>query len=117
MTHAARARRPLARLAAGAATAVLLLAGGTGTGPSPGAEESTRLDGASPSEASPAGPALEERGASAAMGLESDPAEDPAYAEYYEQEIDWGACEGVQGEDVECGTLTVPLVWNDPVAG
>lgn len=117
MTHAARARRPLARLAAGAATAVLLLAGCTGTGPGPDGEESTKPDGSSPSESSSDGPALEEVGTSAAMGLESDPAEDPAYAEYYEQEIDWGACEGVQGEDVECGTLTVPLVWNDPAAG
>src|SRR5699024_2997569 len=115
--HAARARRPLARLAAGAATAVLLLAGCTGTGPGPDGEESTKPDGSSPSESSSDGPALEEIGTSAAMGLETDPAEDPAYAEYYSQEIDWGACEDVKAEGAECGTVTVPLAWDDPEAG
>src|SRR5699024_5967834 len=60
MTQAARARRPLARLAAGAAAAVLLLAGCTGTDPAPEGEESTGPAGSSPSESSYDGQALEE---------------------------------------------------------
>lgn len=117
MTHAARARRTLSRLAAGAATAVLLLAGCTGIDPEPDGEESTGPDGSTTSASAEDGPALDELGTSAAQDLDYDPAEDPAYAEYYGQEIDWGACEDVQGEDLECGTVTVPLVWNDPAAG
>ncbi|MDN5900568.1 MAG: alpha/beta hydrolase [Brachybacterium sp.] len=115
MTHAARARRPLSRLAAGAATAVLLLAGCTGAAPD--GEGPADPDGSVSSVPSTDGPALEEIGTSAAQDLGTDPAEDPAYAEYYAQEIDWGACDGVEGEDLECGTVTVPLVWNDPQAG
>ncbi|ASK65304.1 alpha/beta hydrolase [Brachybacterium avium] len=117
MTHAARARRPLSRLAAGAATAVLLLAGCTGVDPAPDGDESADPDASATSAPSTDGPALEEIGTSAAQDLGTDPAEDPAYAEYYAQEIDWGACDGVDGEDLECGTVTVPLVWNDPEAG
>ncbi|WP_394215391.1 alpha/beta hydrolase [Brachybacterium vulturis] len=117
MAHAARARRPLSRLAAGAATAVLLLAGCTGADPAPDGEESADPDGSATAAPSTDGPALEETGTSAAMGLDTDPAEDPAYAEYYAQEIDWGACDGVEGDELECGTVTVPLVWNDPAGG
>lgn len=114
MTHAARARRPLSRLAAGAAAAVLLLTGCT-AGDSDDAPAGT--DAPAPAATSQDGPALEELGTSAAQDLKTDPAEDPAYAQYYEQEIEWGGCEGVTGENLECGTLTVPLAWNDPSAG
>ncbi|MGO1198713.1 MAG: alpha/beta hydrolase, partial [Dermabacteraceae bacterium] len=117
MTHAVRARRTLSRLAAGAATAVLLLAGCTGIDPGPDGGESTDPDGSATTAPTEDGPALDELGTSAAQDLDADPAADPGYAEYYGQEIDWGACEDVQGEDLECGTVTVPLVWNDPGAG
>ncbi|ATG51144.1 alpha/beta hydrolase [Brachybacterium vulturis] len=117
MAHAARARRPLSRLAAGAATAVLLLAGCTGADPAPEGGEPAGPDASATAAPSPEGPVLEETGTSAAMGLDTDPAADPAYAEYFGQEIDWGACDGVEGEELECGTVTVPLVWNDPAAG
>ncbi|HEX7349643.1 alpha/beta hydrolase [Brachybacterium sp.] len=120
MADASRARSPLTRLAAGAAAALLLLAGCTGEGLLPGADGPA--DGEASTSSAPDapegdGPALVELGTSAAQDLETDPAEDPAYADYYAQNIEWGPCEGVEGEDLECGTLTVPLVWNDPEAG
>ena len=117
MPHAARARRPLARLAAGAAAAVLLLAGCSGLDPAPDGDPAGSGDPASGDGSGETSPALEETGTSAAQGLAADPAEDPAYAEYYEQSIDWGPCEDVEGEDVECGTITVPLAWNAPDSG
>src|SRR5699024_768840 len=52
-----------------------------------------------------------------------DPAADPAYARYYEQSIDWGECEdvpstsGTSGQDLECGTVTVPMIWDEPESG
>lgn len=119
MPLAAHSRRPLSRLTAAAAAAVLLLTGCTALGgdqekPSPADEEG------SSGQHAPAGDAdlpLAELGTSAAQELPSDPASDPAYAQYYEQDIEWGECEGVEAEDAECGTLTVPLVWNDPAQG
>lgn len=116
MTPAALGSRPLARLAAAAAAAVLVLGGCTSLDPEPDG------DGApddQPSSSAPQeqGPPLQELGTSAAVDLASDPAEDPAYASYYEQDIQWGPCEGVNDPDLECGTLTVPLAWNDPEAG
>lgn len=125
MTLASRPRH-LSRLAASAAAALLVLAGCTGldgTGDegagSSGGSAGASDDGgaAAPSATAQAGSALEELGTSAAADLPDDPAQDPAYASYYEQDIEWGACEDVAGQDVRCGTLTVPMVWNDPGAG
>lgn len=119
------ARRPLARLAAVSAAAVLVVTGcvpqegsdpdeTAGTGQSDGGGD-TGTDG---SDDQTDTPALAELGTSAAQELPTDPAEDPAYATYYEQDITWGPCEDVEGgEELECGTLTVPMVWNDPSAG
>ncbi|MGO1567458.1 MAG: alpha/beta hydrolase [Brachybacterium sp.] len=116
MTPAVLPSRPLSRIAAAAAAAVLLLGGCTSSGTEPDGEGAT--DGA-PTASAPEeqGPQLEELGTSAAVDLPSDPVEDPAYASYYEQDIEWGPCEGVDGPELECGTVTVPLAWNDPGAG
>ena len=126
MTPLPGTRRPLARLAAAAAVATMLLAGCTegaapegdapagseasdsgGTGDAGGAGEGSADE----------GPALEETGTSAAVDLPTDPAEDPAYEAYYSQQIEWGPCEDVDADGAECGTITVPMVWNDPEAG
>ncbi|MCS6712216.1 alpha/beta fold hydrolase [Brachybacterium sp. EF45031] len=48
--------------------------------------------------------------------LSSDPAQDQAYRAYYEQTVDWSACEGDYA-DFQCGSVTVPKHWNDPAAG
>lgn len=122
------ARRPLARLAAVTAAAVLVVTGclpQTGEDPeqtpSSGQSEGAGSDGGGAPASDGGGDAsaeLAELGTSAAQDLPTDPAEDPAYAAYYEQEIAWGPCEDVDGgEELECGTLTVPRVWNDPAAG
>ena len=98
MTPAVLPSRPLSRIAAAAAAAVLLLGGCTSSGTEPDGEGAT--DGA-PTASAPEeqGPQLEELGTSAAVDLPSDPAEDPAYSSYYEQDIEWGPCEGVDGPD------------------
>lgn len=120
MTLTARATRSrLTRLAAAAAATVLLLAACTGPDGAPDDGDGASDGGGSTAVPGPGqdGPALEELGTSAAVDLPTDPAADPAYADYYAQEIEWGACEDVDGPDVECGTIDVPLVWNDPEAG
>lgn len=116
MTHTVRPRRLGARLAAAAATA-LLLAGCTDGDAAPDGGNPTDAAGSATATPTEEGPALKELGTSAAVDLPTDPATDPAYADYYAQEVQWGPCEGVTGQDVECGTLTVPLAWNDPGAG
>ncbi len=117
MTPAARPR-PFARLAAAAATAVLLVAGCTGQADAPGgADGASDGDAESSAPVSEDGLVLEELGTSAAQDLPADPATDPTYAAYYEQDIEWGACEGVEEPDLECGSVTVPLIWNDPEGG
>ena len=123
MTLASRPRR-FSRLAASAAVALLVLAGctgldgtdGEGNGTSEGSTRASDGGGDSP-ETAQDDSGLEELGTSAAVDLPEDPAHDPAYASYYEQDVEWGTCEGVAGQDVRCGTLTVPLAWNDPGAG
>lgn len=125
--HRPPARRPLARLSAVAAAAVLVVAGcvpqeGQGPGETPSTGQSDNggagsgdgtTDGTSGD-----GQELATLGTSAAKDLPTDPAEDPAYAAYYEQDITWGPCDDVEGgSELECGTLTVPMVWNDPDAG
>lgn len=134
--------RPLRRAAASLA-AVLLLAGctipglGGDQGPDDGGTDPGVSDGggsagsdgggddggahAGPPSTNPGGlegplPELRKAGTSAAE-LDGDPAEDPAYASYYEQEISWGPCEDLDADGAECGMLTVPRQWNDPEAG
>ncbi|WP_193106486.1 alpha/beta hydrolase [Brachybacterium sp. FME24] len=119
MTLAALTRRPLSRFSAAAAVAVLLLAGCTESGGSSGGGADGSDSGGADQSASTseAELPLTEIGTSAAQELPTDPATDPAYSTYYEQNIAWGECEDVDAEGVECGTVTVPLVWNDPEAG
>lgn len=111
-------RRPLARLGVLAAAALLAVTGCTPGGGSDGADAS---DGGADQGAASTGTAsaeLADLGTSHAADLDVDPASDPAYAQYYDQQIDWGACEDVSGSvGLECGTLTVPLAWDDPSAG
>lgn len=116
MTTAVLRPRLFARLAAAAAATVLVLGGCTSTDPAPDGDGGPDA-GPGPSAPQEDGPQLQELGTSAAADLPSDPAEDPAYAAYYEQQIQWGPCEGVNDPDLECGTITVPLAWNDPEAG
>ncbi len=126
-TRRSPARRHFARLAAASAAAVLVVTGcvpqggqdpeqTTGAGQSAGGGQgggNGRGD-----DGSGEAPALADLGTSAAQDLPTDPAEDPDYAAYYEQDIAWGPCQDVEGgEELECGTLTVPMVWNDPSAG
>ncbi|GAA1483751.1 alpha/beta hydrolase [Brachybacterium fresconis] len=119
MTLAALSRRTLTRLTAAAAGTVLLLSGCTDLGgeqESPSAsEEESGAGQHAPGEQ--ADLPLDDLGTSAAQDLPSDPASDPAYAEYYEQDIEWGPCEDLMAEDAECGTITVPLAWDDPSQG
>lgn len=122
MTLAALSRRPLSRITAALAATVLLLSGCTqlGDGSDGGADsgpDSGTSDGGGSAQHEPSGetdPPLAELGTSAAQDLPTDPATDPEYAQFYEQDIDWGACEDVAADGVECGTLTVPLAWTDP---
>ncbi|MFC0674002.1 alpha/beta hydrolase [Brachybacterium hainanense] len=85
-------------------------------GQGPGSSTSAASDGGAPG----ATPALAEVGTSAAKDLPADPAADPAYEAYYAQRVQWGEC----GDDVDvstpamqCGTVRVPRVWNDPAVG
>src|SRR5690625_6812447 len=123
MRLASLSRRPLARLAAAAAALTLLAAGCLPLGedePAPGDDPATQDDGDG-QDGQQEGPELAELGTSAAQELPTDPAEDAAYAAYYEQGIEWGPCEDVEQYDpsieMQCGTVTVPLVWDDPDAG
>ena len=122
MTPLPGTRSPLSRLAAATAVAVMLLAGCTeGSVPQGGASEggssAASDEGGATAAPEDDSPALQETGSSAALDLPTDPAEDPAYEAYYSQQIDWGTCEDLMVEDAECGTLTVPLAWDDPGAG
>ncbi|MFC7464392.1 alpha/beta hydrolase [Brachybacterium sp. GCM10030252] len=120
MTFAGLSPRPFARITAAAAAAVLLMAGCTQDDVGPDRSTGSASDGGGATQHAPAGEAdlpLTEIGTSAAQDLGTDFATDPAYAEYYEQSIEWGECEDVANPDAECGTITVPLAWNDPSAG
>jgi pimeloyl-ACP methyl ester carboxylesterase len=125
MTPLVGPRRPLTRLAAAAAVATMLLAGCT-EGAAPEEPATAARAGGGATSAAPGGddaageddtPALVETGTSAAADLPGDPAEDPAYEAYYSQQIEWGDCEDLMADGAECGTLTVPLAWDDPGAG
>ncbi|GAA1489193.1 alpha/beta hydrolase [Brachybacterium sacelli] len=119
MTLAALSRRPLSRLTAAAAAAVLLLSGCTEMGGDPGGSSPAgeASDSGQDAPADEADLPLDDLGKSAAQELPADPASDSDYAQYYDQDIEWGECEDVQSEDAECGTVTVPLVWDDPSQG
>src|SRR5699024_12348353 len=94
MRLASLSRRPLARLAAAAAALTLLAAGCLPLGedePAPGDDPATQDDGDG-QDGQQEGPELAELGTSAAQELPTDPAEDAAYAAYYEQGIEWGPC-------------------------
>ncbi|MGP5709393.1 alpha/beta hydrolase [Brachybacterium alimentarium] len=115
MTSAAVPRRPLSRITAAAAAMVLLLSGCTQLGS--GSESASDGGGTDSGQEEPSGEPehpLVDIGTSAAADLPSDPATDPDYSSYYEQDIEWGECEDVYADGIECGTLTVPLAWNDP---
>lgn len=119
MPSAASPRRPFARFSAAAAAAVLLISGCTLTGGEADPSAPTGEDQAQDEGQSTGGSdlPLAELGTSAAQELPGDPATDADYSSYYEQEIQWGECEDVDLTGAECGTLTVPMVWNDPSAG
>lgn len=124
MRLASLSRRPLARLAAAAAALTLLATGCIPLGeddPAPGDDRTSSDDGGEEDGQGDQGPQLAELGTSAAQELPSDPASDPAYASYYEQDIEWGPCEDVEQFDssveMQCAAVTVPLVWDDPAAG
>lgn len=108
--------RLLARLAAASAAAMLALSGctlldGGGSGDAP-ADDGGTGGGATADTAGQ--PGLQELGDSHADDLPTDPAEDPAYAAFYDQRIQWGVCEDVRSADISCGTITVPIAWDDP---
>ena len=56
--------------------------------------------------------------ATAATSAPVDADLDPAIREYYEQQIDWGACppERVAPEGYECATVKAPMDWSAPAA-
>lgn len=116
MSLMSRARRPLARLGTVAAASALVLASCTGGGATGGGSDAGGGNAAS-EDAEQSGPALAETGTSAAADLE-DPAADPAYAAYYEQDMVWSDCGATaSGAALECATISVPVQWDDPDAG
>jgi pimeloyl-ACP methyl ester carboxylesterase len=45
---------------------------------------------------------------------------DPAYARYYQQQVNWGACPPslfTDGSTIQCSLVTVPVDWADPSQG
>src|SRR5699024_10853052 len=120
MTPLPGTRRPFARLAAAAAVATMLLAGCTeGAAPgedAPAGGEASDAGGAG-EDAADGGPSLEATGTSAAGDPPADPAAAPDGEADCAQRVGGGPGEDVDAEGAECGTITVPLVWNDPEAG
>lgn len=126
-----RSRRGALRVLAGAAaTAVLvsgcsLLDGGAdgADGRSGGSDAGSASDGGSGTGGDDGSTtALAELGTSHAQDLPSDPAQDSAYADFYDQDAVWEGC----GQDVldeaavqglQCTTVKVPKAWDDPSAG
>ncbi|MEE1618083.1 alpha/beta hydrolase [Brachybacterium sp. J153] len=116
MPRPAARRRRLASLLAVAAAGALVL-GGCTRGADPGASDGGGQETGGETATASGGPGLTAVGASRAADLPADPATDPAYAAYYAQEIEWGECEQANDPRKECGTLTVPRLWDDPSAG
>ncbi|MCL6422319.1 alpha/beta hydrolase [Brachybacterium sp. JHP9] len=127
MRPVTRNRRSHGRAALRAMTAAIagaLLLAGCDLLPVSGGDDGAS-DGGSASSSATASPGgsgsdlpLAELGTSAAMDLPTDPATDPAYEAFYSQRVQWGPCEADVTADasqaVECGTVRVPLAWNDP---
>src|SRR5690625_1899101 len=91
MHLASLSRRQLARLAAAAAALTLLATGCVPFGedePAPGDDSATGQDDGDGQDGQQEGPELAPVGTSAAQELPTDPAEDAAYAAYYEQDIE-----------------------------
>ncbi|MDO5662852.1 MAG: alpha/beta fold hydrolase, partial [Brachybacterium sp.] len=117
-----RRRRPLRLLTLMAATA--LMVGGCGLqGSDPAPEETDEQATTAPEEEDENGEEpesteppeialLPEIGESSAVDLAADPAEDPAYAEFYDQDLSWEPCTDYNQAD--CAVLDVPLAWDDP---
>ncbi|MGY5765640.1 alpha/beta hydrolase [Brachybacterium sp. DNPG3] len=124
----ARPSRPLHRTLAGIALAALLLSGciaGSEGGSDGGSasSDSAASDGGSgdgTGDGTADERALAETGVSAAV-LDVDPAEDAAYAAYYDQDIVWTGCDeeaqALATTSVQCASITVPVQWDDPTAG
>ncbi|KRE96766.1 alpha/beta hydrolase [Frateuria sp. Soil773] len=58
-------------------------------------------------------------GLSSARGID-DHANDPAYARYYQQPVNWGSCPPslfTDGSTIQCALVTVPVDWSDPGQG
>lgn len=106
-------RTALLRLLAGLA-AVALLA--TGCQFLPGSSQ-PEDSGSAASDDGGQTPPLAEIGTSAAEDVE-DPATNPEYASYYEQQLSWQECGSTpSGAALECADITVPRAWDDPSAG
>jgi pimeloyl-ACP methyl ester carboxylesterase len=126
-----RSRRGALRVLAGAAATALLVSGCSlldggadgADGRSGGSDAGSASDGGSGSGGDGGStPALAELGTSHAQDLPSDPAEDSAYADFYDQDAVWEGCRqdvldeaAVQG--LQCTTVKVPKAWDDPGAG
>ncbi|GHE56148.1 alpha/beta hydrolase [Streptomyces cellulosae] len=53
-----------------------------------------------------------------ATGLTATARDEPDLGRFYDQRIEWAACEGTElPKDLQCGTLTVPLDYADPDKG
>ncbi|WP_241563125.1 alpha/beta fold hydrolase [Streptomyces sp. E1N211] len=53
-----------------------------------------------------------------ATGLTATARDEPDLGRFYDQKIEWAACEGTElPKDLQCGTLTVPLDYADPGDG
>lgn len=58
-------------------------------------------------------------GLASANGVD-DHSGDPAYARYYQQQVDWGVCPPslfTDGSTIQCALVTVPVDWADPSQG
>ncbi|MGA5087280.1 alpha/beta hydrolase [Streptomyces pseudogriseolus] len=53
-----------------------------------------------------------------ATGLAATGSDEPDLGRFYDQRIEWAACEGTElPKDLQCGTVTVPLDYADPGKG
>jgi len=58
-------------------------------------------------------------GLAGAHGID-DHSGDPAYAKYYQQQVQWGGCPPslfTDGSTIQCALVTVPVDWADPSRG
>ena len=122
MTHAVRARRTLSRLAAGGADRGPAArervhrhrprtadGGGVGDGTSDGSATTAPTDGEQDPRSMSSGPPPPRI-------WTPTPPTDPGYAEYYEQEIEWDACEDVQAPRTSSAAPS-PSRWSGTIRG